>query len=50
MGKDKEENVQSGNSQSGGSSSNTGSGLPKPDPDLSDYYKRDGDSPNVEKK
>ena len=41
---------QNGSSQSGNNSSGQGEGLPKPDPDLSDYYKRDGNSQTIVRK
>lgn len=41
MSNDQDENVQNNNQESGESSSGDGN-LPDPDPDLSDYHKRDG--------
>lgn len=50
MSDDQDENVQS-NDQKTGNSSSGGRNLPEPDPDLSDYHKRDvGSNPNIEKR
>ncbi|WP_304511774.1 hypothetical protein [Desulfobacula sp.] len=50
MSNDQDENVQNNNQESGGPSSGGGN-LPDPDPDLSDYHKRDGGgSQNIERK
>lgn len=50
MSNDQDTNNQDNNQQSGNGSSDGGN-LPKPDPDLSDYHRRDGgDHPNLERR
>jgi hypothetical protein len=50
MSDDRDNNSQNDNQQNIGGSSGGGN-LPKPDPDLSDYYRRDGgDNPHIVKR
>lgn len=50
MGDDTNKSDQQDNPQSDDNTQNTGSGLPEPDPDLSDYYRRDGNIDSVIKR
>ena len=44
MGKDDEQNIESDNQQDDSNFGNSNGDLPAPDPDLSDYFKKDDQS------